>query len=396
MATPNEAVIVAAARTPIADAYRGSLVNTSVYDIAKASVVEALKRSAVPAEDVDDLILGEVLQGGGCIARYLANDIGLPPDTPGLAVNRQCATGMSAVAAGAASIMAGMDRVVIAGGVASMTQMPITYQKAAYAYGIPEQWMSPSHPETPDAPAMNMMVTVGENTARKVGVSREAMDEWAYGSHQKAIAAIDGGRFDDELVPMEVAGWMGETTSFTTDEHPRRETSLEKLASLRVISGVENGTITAGNSSSINDGSAALVLAAADYVAANGLPTLGFVRSWCAVGVAPEDTGLAPTIAIPRAIERAGLTIDDISLIEINEAFASMTVGTIDVLGLDPAIVNVNGGAVALGHPVACSGARLLVTLAYELQRRGGGFGVASLCAGGGMGAATVIEVPAP
>lgn len=389
----GDAVIVSAARTAIADAYKGALANTSIYEIAKASITEALKRSGIPAEDVDDLVLGEVLQGGGCIARYIANDLGLPPDTPGLAVNRQCATGMAAVSTAAANIKAGMDRVVIAGGAESMTQSPITYRKSPVPFGVPEQWLSPSHPDSPEAPNMNMMITVGENTARKVGVSREEMDEWALGSHRKAIAAIDEGRFAAEIVPMEVTNW-GKTATFDTDEHPRRDTSLEKLASLRVLSGVPDGTITAGNSSPLNDGSAALVLADSSYVEANGLPVLGYVRSWCAVGVPPEDTGIAPTIAIPRALQRAGLSLDDVDLIEINEAFASMTVGTIKVLDLDPDKVNVNGGAVALGHPVACSGARLLVTLAHELQRRGGGIGVASLCAGGGMGAAMVIEVP--
>jgi acetyl-CoA C-acetyltransferase len=389
----REAVIAAAVRTAIADAYKGALANTSIYDIGKASVVEALKRSGVPPEQVDDLILGEVLQGGGCVARYLANDVGLPPDTPGLAVNRQCATGMSAVDAAAANIMAGMDKVVIAGGVESMTQAPVTYRKPSFAYGAMEQWLSPSHPDSPEAPNMNMMITVGENTARKVGVTRTEMDEWAYGSHMKAIAAIDDGRFAEEIVPIEVSAW-GETKTFDTDEHPRRTSTLEKLASLPVLSGVPDGTITAGNSSSLNDASAALVLVDGDFASVNDLEVLGIVRSWCAVGVPPEDTGIAPTIAIPRAVERAGLRMDDIALVEINEAFASMTVGTIKVLDLDPAIVNVNGGAVGLGHPVACSGARILVTLLHELRRRGGGFGVASLCAGGGMGAATVVEVP--
>ena len=394
MAAMREAVIVAAVRTPIADAYKGALANTSVYEIGKASVVEALKRSGIPPDDVDDLILGEVLQGGGDIARYLANDVGLPPDTPGLALNRQCATGMTAVDTAAANIRAGMDNVVIAGGVESMTQAPVTYRKPAHAYGTMEPWLSPSHPDSPDAPNMNMMITVGENTARKVGVSRVEMDEWSYGSHMKAVAAIDDGRFAEEIVPMEVSGWGGDTTTFDTDEHPRRNTSLEKLASLRVLSGLSDGTITAGNSSPLNDASAALVITDGDYASANGLDVLAIVRSWCAVGVPPEDTGLAPTIAIPRAVERAGLSLDDISLIEINEAFASMTVGTIKVLDLDPTLVNVNGGAVGLGHPVACSGARILVTLLHELRRRGGGCGVATLCAGGGMGAATVIEVP--
>jgi acetyl-CoA C-acetyltransferase len=368
----------------------------SIYDIGKASVVEAFKRSGVPAEHVDDLILGEVLQGGGDIARYLANDVGLPPDTPGLALNRQCATGMTAVDTAAANIRAGMDRVVIAGGVESMTQAPVTYRKPSHAFGMMEQWLSPSHPDSPDAPNMNMMVTVGENSARSVGVTRQEMDEWAYGSHMKAIAAIDEGRFADEIVPVEVADPRGEVATVDTDEHPRRTTTLEKLASLRVLSGVPDGTITAGNSSSLNDASAALVIVDSEYAAANDLGVLASIRSWCAVGVEPRDTGLAPTLAIPRAVERAGLALDDMDLIEINEAFASMTVATIKVLGLDPTIVNVNGGAVGLGHPVACSGARILVTMLHELRRRGGGYGVASLCAGGGMGAATVLEVPKP
>jgi acetyl-CoA acetyltransferase family protein len=393
MAAMGEAVILSAVRTPIADAYKGALANTSIYDIGKTSVTEALKRSGVPAEEVDDLVLGEVLHGGGCIARYLANDIGLPPDTPGLAVNRQCATGMTAVTAGAANIRAGMDKVVIAGGIESMTQAPVTYRKPSFAYGTMEQWLSPSHPDGREAPNMNMMITVGENTARKAGVTREEMDDWSYGSHRKAIDAIDSGRFADEIAPMEVRGWGGEVNTFDTDEHPRRDTSREKLASLRVLSGIPEGTITAGNSSSLNDASAALVVADADFAVANDLPPLGVIRSWCAVGVAPEDTGLAPTVAIPRAVERAGLSLDDISLFEVNEAFSSMTVATIKVLDLDPDAVNANGGAVALGHPVACSGARILVTLVHELRRRGGGFGVASLCAGGGMGAATVVEV---
>lgn len=387
-----DAVIVSAARTAIADAYKGVLADTSVYDIGKASIVEALKRSGVPADDVDDLVLGEVLQGGGCIARYLAVELGLPPDTPGLAVNRQCATGMSAVATAAANIKSGMDRVVIAGGVESMTQSPITYKKSPVPYGLQERWLSPSHPDSPAAPNMNMMITVGENTARKAGVSREEMDEWSFHSHRKAVAATDDGRFAEEIVGMEVTTG-GQRSTFDTDEHPRRDTTLEKLARLRVLSGVADGTITAGNSSSLNDGSAAMVITSSGYAAANGLTPLATIRSWAAAGVPPEDTGLGPVVAIPRALERAGASLDDVSLVEINEAFASMTVATIKLLDLDPDLVNVNGGAVGLGHPVGCSGARIMVTLIHELRRRGGGIGVASLCAGGGMGAATVLEV---
>ena len=387
----GEAVIVSAARTPIADAYKGSLVDVSVYDLAKTVVAEALKRSDVPADDVDDLVLGEVLHGGGDIARYVAVDLGLPPDTPGLAVNRQCATGMSAVNVAAAEIMAGMNTVAIAGGAASMTQAPVTYQKPSTRYGQMTPWLSPSHPDDPEAPNMNMLITVGENTADECGITREDMDEWSFHSHRKAIAAIDERRFSDEIVPVTVPAGRGETQLFTTDEHPRRDTTLERLAGLRGLT--EQGRITAGNSSPINDGSAALVLCDAGYALAHGLAVLAKVKSWAAAGVPPRQTGIAPTIAIPRALDRAGMTVADVDVVEINEAFASMAVACTRALGLDEEIVNVNGGAVALGHPVACSGARLLVTMIHELRRRGGGVGVASLCAGGGMGAATVVEV---
>ena len=391
----NRPVIVSACRTPITDAYKGSLAAVGVRELAASVVTEAIARAGVPAEQVDDVVLGEVLQGGGCIARYAAIAAGLPDDTPGLALNRQCATGLTAVATASANIAAGMDKVVVAGGAENMTQSPISYKKAAHPYGIPEQMISPSHPDRPDAPNMNMMVTVGENTAREVGISRERSDDWAYHSHRKAVAAIDEGRFSEEILPVDVTGWDGATRSVDTDEHPRRDTSLEKLATLRVLSGVPDGTVTAGNSSPINDGAAALVVMAEHVADSLGLEKLARVRSWAAAGVDPARTGLAPTVAIPRAVERAGLTLGDVDLHEINEAFASMTVGCIDVLGLDPDAVNVNGGAVALGHPVGASGARLIVTLLHELRRRGGGIGCASLCAGGGMGGALVIEVPA-
>jgi acetyl-CoA acetyltransferase family protein len=391
----GDAVILSAVRSAIGTAFKGSLAFTSVYDIGGPVVLEALKRSGVDPGAVDDMILGEVLAGGGDIARYLAVELGLPDDLPGAAVNRQCASGMAAVDMAAASIMAGMDTVVIAGGVASMSGAPVSYLRPRMPFAMPQEWLSPSHPDTPDAPNMNMMITVGENTADAVGVTREEMDEWAYGSHMKAIAATDDGRFAHEIVPVEATGFGGDTTTFAVDEHPRRTSTLEKLASLPVISGRPDGRVTAGNSSGINDGAAALVVADRAWVEAQGHEPLAVVRSWASVGVAPRDTGLGPSLAIPRALERAGLTLADVDLVEVNEAFASMAVGTVKRLDLDPDIVNVNGGAVGLGHPVACSGARILVTLIHELGRRGGGIGVASLCAGGGMGAATVVEVMA-
>ena len=390
----NDAVVIGAVRTAIADAYRGRLANVSIHDLTSTVVTEVLERAGVNAADVDDFVLGEVLHGGGDIARHVAVELGFT-GVPGLAVQRQCATGMSALTVAAAEIMAGMNRVALAGGAAQMTQSPVSFMKSPYPWAGMQQWLSPSHSDRPDAPNMNMMVTVGENTARSASVTRHEMDDWSLGSHRKAIAAIDEGRMAPEIVPVKVAGVDG-VSLFDTDEHPRRDTSAEKLAALRVLSGVPNGTITAGNSSPINDAAAALVVARRDWATANGSDVLATVRSWAAVGVDPADTGLAPTKAIPKALDRAGMTLADVDLFEINEAFASMTVGTIRVLGLDPDIVNVNGGAVALGHPVACSGARIVVTLIHELRRRGGGVGVAALCAGGGMGMATVVEVPAP
>ena len=393
----DDAVILSYARTAIGDAFKGSLASTSIYDLGRAAVTEALKRSGVEADAVDDIILGEVLQGGGDIARYVAVELGVT-DVPGMAVMRACASGLQAVCSAAGSIMAGMDRCVIAGGVESMSSAPSSFKRGADGELVP--WMSDSHPATDDAPNRNMGVTVGENTAASAGVSRRKQDEWALASHQRAVAAIDAGRLAEEIVPVEVAdGMLGpnERTRmriFDADEHPRRDTTLEKLAALPARF-KEGGTVTAGNSSSLNDGAAAMVVAAASLARSSGLKPLAVIRGWASVGVPPRDTGLAPTLAIPKALSRAGISASDIKLVEINEAFASMAVACSRILGFPHDIVNVNGGAVGLGHPVGASGARVLGTLVMELRRRGGGFGVASLCAGGGMGSAAVVEVPA-
>jgi acetyl-CoA C-acetyltransferase len=289
-----------------------------------------------------------------------------------------------------------MDRVVIAGGTESITQSPSVFKKLPGAYSGVQPWLSPSHPETPDAPAMDMSITVGWNTAQKANVTREEMDDWAYQSHVRAIAATDEGRLKDEIFAVEVSTGNGETKIFDVDEHPRRSTTLEKLASLPPLHPEIPGfSITAGNSSGLNDGSCAMVLVADDYAKAHSLEPLAIVRSWASAGVPPADTGLGPTFAIPKALDRAGLKVEDIALVEINEAFASMAVASSRILGFPHEIVNVSGSGCSLGHPVACTGARMITTLAYELRRRGGGIGVASMCAGGGMGSATVIEVPA-
>jgi acetyl-CoA C-acetyltransferase len=239
-----------------------------------------------------------------------------------------------------------------------------------------------------------MSITVGWNTAQKCNVTREEMDEWAYHSHQRAVAATQEGRFKDEIFALEIPVGKGEVRIFDVDEHPRADTTMEKLASLRPLHPEIPGfSITAGNASGINDGACAMVVVDADYAQANGLEPLAIVRSWASAGVPPADTGLGPTVAIPKAVKRAGLELDDMKLVEINEAFASMAVASSRILGFPHEIVNVSGSGCSLGHPVACTGARMITTLVYELRRRGGGYGVASMCAGGGMGSATVVEV---
>jgi acetyl-CoA acyltransferase len=374
-----EAVLVSALRTPIGTAFKGTLRDTSAFDLAE-HVVSAAAAGLDPAL-VDDVILGEGLYGGGVFARHAAITAGLT-EVPGLAHNRHCAAGLAAVQGAAASVRAGMDELIIAGGVNSASTAPRCRVKAD---GEWHDWFPPTHPDRPDAPNMDMSITVGWNAAVKAGVTREEMDAWALRSHRNAVRAIDEGRFDAEIVPIGTSHGL-----FSVDEHPRRDTSLEKLASLKPLHPeIEGFSITAGNACGANDGAAALAVAS-DRL---GLPALAAVRSWASVGVDPAETGLAPVRAIPKALARAGLAASEVDLFEINEAFAAMCVATIRLLGLDPDLVNVNGSGCSLGHPVAATGARMLVTLVHELRRRGGGVGVAAMCAGGGMGSATVIEV---
>jgi acetyl-CoA C-acetyltransferase len=388
----GDAVIVAGARTAIGTARKGTLLDVSAFDLAKWSAGEALKRSGIPGGDVDDLMMGEVLQGGGDIARYAAIELGLT-EVPGVAFNRHCASGMAPVQSGAASIMAGMDDVIIAGGAESLSTSPNAMKRMLPGDEL-APWMSPSHPETPDAPAFDMSITVGQNTADKFGITREDMDAWAYRSHKRAIAAIDEGRLQEEIFPIEVTLRDGTVKKFDTDEHPRRDSSMEKLGSLKQLHPeIEGFGVTAGNASGLNDAGCAVVLVDSQYAEAHGLRPLAKILSWASIGCEPRDTGLGPIYAIPKALGRAGMTVSDVGLAEINEAFASVPVAACRQLGLDEEITNVNGSGCSLGHPVAATGARMIVTTMYELARRGGGIGVASMCAGGGMGSATVFEV---
>ena len=365
----------------IGTAYKGTLRGTTAFDLADL-VVRASAEGLDP-ERIDDVILGEGLYGGGVIARHAAITAGLS-SVPGLAHNRHCAAGLAAVQGAAASIRAGMDELIIAGGVNSASTSPRCGIRAGEEWA---DWMSPTHPDRPDAPNRDMSITVGWNAAVRAGVTREEMDAWALRSHRNAVRAIDEGRFKEEIVPVETPHGL-----FAVDEHPRRDTSMEKLAALTPLHPeIEGFSITAGNACGAN--AAAALVVASDRL---GLPALACVRSWASVGVDPAATGLAPVKAIPKALARAALSLDEIDVFEINEAFAAMCVATIRLLDIDPEKVNVNGSGCSLGHPVAATGARMLVTLVHELRRRGGGIGVAAMCAGGGMGSATVIEVPAP
>jgi acetyl-CoA acetyltransferase family protein len=379
-----EAVIVAAARTPIGRANKGSLLDVDAFALAEIAVGAAIARSGAPASDIDDIVVAESLQGGGVIARYTAVRLGLL-HVPGLSDNRHCAAGLSAVQIAAGSIRAGMDRVVVAGGTESISSSPRTFKSIPASARDYQPWMSPSHPETPDAPAWDMSITVGENTARIAGITRHDADEWACLSHLRAAASIDNGWFDEEVVPV---------GDFVRDEHPRRDTTMERLGSLKTIHPeIEGSIITAGNAAGLNDAAAAVVVVSDDYAKAHGLEVLGRIRGWGSVGVEPARTGLAPIEAIPKAVSRSGLSLADISLYEVNEAFTPVAVATHRALGLDPERVNVNGSGCGLGHPIAATGARMVVTMLYELRRRGGGLGCVSMCAGGGMGSALILEV---
>ncbi|EFC83449.1 thiolase family protein [Parafrankia sp. EUN1f] len=386
-----EAVIVSTARTAIGRTRKGSLVGLDAFELAEAVVPAALERGGVPAADVDDVVLAESYQGGGVIARNIAVRLGLF-NASGAATNRHCAGGLTAVSIAAGSIRAGMDRVVIAGGTESLTNAARSSKRDAT--GEYQPWMAPSHPETPEAPAFDMSITVGENTAREMGLTRRDVDEWTVYTHERALASIDSGAFVDEIIPLDVTLPDGTTKRFDTDEHPRRGTTLERLATLPLLHPeLPNATVTAANAAGLNDAAAAVTLTSDDYAATHGLTPLARIRSWATAGIEPALTGLAPTLAIPRALDRAGLALADIDLFEINEAFCSVPVAAVRKLGIRPEIVNVNGSGASLGHPIAATGARMVVTMVGELRRRGASLGCVSMCAGGGMGAAMIIEI---
>lgn len=389
----HEAVIVSAARTAIGTARKGTLADTTPEQLAKTVVLENLKRSGLDPALLDDIVLAESLYGGGDIARYVAVEAGLE-HIPGAAVNRHCAGGLTAVQVAAGSIRSGMDRAVVAGGVHSYSLNPSTVRRRVPGTADETDWYPPAFPDTPEAPNQDMTITVGWNTARLIGISREEMDAWALRSHERALAAIDGGKFVEEIVPVRALQRDGSYVDFAVDEHPRRGTTMEKLAALKVVHPeIEGFSITAGNSSGLNDAAAAVCVVSDELVGPEGLDPLARVTAWANTGATPVRNGLAVLDVIPKVLQRAGVSVADIALWEINEAFASVPIAACRALNIDDTKVNTSGSGCSLGHPISASGARMLNTLIYELRRRGGGLGVAALCAGGGMAGAMVIEV---
>lgn len=390
----GEPVVVGAVRTAIGRSFKGTLVNTPPETLITAVLPEVVRRSGIDPSAIDDIIFAESHYGGGDLARYAADATGMH-DIPGQSVNRHCAGSLTAIGNASAQIGSGMERVLIAGGVQSLSMTPLTSQRIiGPELKFEERWMPPTHVETPDAPAKDMSITVGWNTAQAVGITREEMDAWAARSHQRAIAAMDAGKFVDEILPLKIQQLDGSVVDFSVDEHPRRDTTAEKLAALKVLHPeIEGFSITAGNSSGTNDACAAVAVVDRAYAAAEKLTVMATVKAWAAAGVPPRDTGLGAVKAIAKVLERAGLKPSDVALWEVNEAFAAVPIAACREFGLDEELVNFSGSGCSLGHPIAASGARMVTTLIYELQRRGGGIGVAAMCAGGGQGGAVIIEV---
>jgi acetyl-CoA acetyltransferase family protein len=387
-----EAVIVSAARTAIGTARKGTLADTTAEEMAQVVLTANLERAGIDPQLVDDVILAESLYGGGAVARYVAIEAGLD-NVPGLAINRHCAGSLTSVAIAAGSIRSGMDRAIVAGGVQASSLSPRFSRRAPGTEDVVD-WFPPIHKDAPDAPSKDMSITVGWNTAQEAGLTREDMDAWALRSHQRAVEAIDAGLLAEEIVPIKALQKDGSYVDFSVDEHPRRGTTMEKLASLKVIHPeIEGFSITAGNASGVNDAAAALTLASDELARSEGLPVLATVKAWAATGTNPRRTGMAPLDGIPKVLERAGLSISDIALWEINEAFASVPVAACKLLGIDEEKVNIHGSGCSLGHPISASGARMLTTLVNDLRRLGGGYGIATMCAGGGMSGAVLIEV---
>ncbi|MNM96535.1 3-ketoacyl-CoA thiolase [compost metagenome] len=390
----REAVIVSMARTAVGKAKKGSLSQTRADDLGRIVLEGVVERApGLSKEDVEDIIIGCAMpegEQGLNFARIMSLYAGFPVTVPAITINRFCASGLQAIAFAAERIMLGHAEVLIAGGVESMSHVPMTGFKISpnpkIVEEMPEVYIAMGH--------------TAERVAERFGISREDQDQFALRSQQKAIEAIHSGKFKDEIIPMQVKLSSVDDNGrirvrefvFDTDEGVRQDTTIEALSSLKASFKL-GGSVTAGNTSQVSDGAAALVLMSKEKAEALNLIPLATFRSFAVSGVEPEMMGIGPVKAIPKVLSQAGIFIEDVSLFEINEAFASQCIHVIRELGLNEDKVNVNGGAIALGHPLGCTGAKLTTTLISELRRRGGGFGVVSMCIGGGMGAAGVFEV---
>ncbi|HKF59219.1 MAG TPA: acetyl-CoA C-acetyltransferase [Blastocatellia bacterium] len=391
----SRAVIVGAARTAIG-AFGGALKDTPVAELGRVAIQGALGRSGAEGDAVEEVIIGNVLQAGAGMnpARQAAIAAGLPESVPSFTVNKVCGSGLKAVALAAQAIAAGDAELIIAGGIESMSRAPYLLPDARWGARLGNTPLVDSMLSEGLTCAMahyHMGVTA-ENIAARYGVTREQQDAFAAESQARAAAAISSGRFKDEIVPVMIPQRKGSAVAFEVDEHPRSGTTAESLARLTPAFQKESGTVTAGNASGINDGAAALVVAGLDRARLMELVPLATIVAYSSAGVDPRYMGMGPVPAIEQALGKADLSIDDIDLFELNEAFAAQSVAVIKQLGLDSSRVNVNGGAIALGHPIGASGARVLVSLLYEMQRRGSKRGLASLCIGGGQGIAMIVE----
>jgi acetyl-CoA acyltransferase len=388
----REPVIVAAARTAVGRAKRGSLASFRPDEMAVSVIQELLRRApSLDPADVDDVILGCAFpegEQGMNMARMVSLRAGLPNSVPGETINRFCSSGLQSIAHGAFEIIAGQLETVVASGTESMSMVPMTGVKFS-----PMPYIAEHMPE-----AFTSMGLTAENVTEKYGITRQDQDEFALRSHQRAVAAVESGRFDPEITPLDVSITslingkpVVKTFVFKRDEGPRADTSLEALAKLKPAF-KEGGTVTAGNSSQVSDGAAGVIVMSRAKAEALGLKPLVRFIAFAVGGVPPEIMGIGPIVAIPKALKLAGLSLKDIGLIELNEAFASQSVAVMRELGLNPEITNVNGGAIALGHPLGCTGAKLTTQLIYEMKRRNTHIGMVSMCIGGGMGAAGIFE----
>jgi acetyl-CoA acyltransferase len=393
----KEAVIASSVRTAVGKAYKGTLHATRPDDLAAIAINGAIARvPGLDPKEIEDVVLGCAMpeaEQGMNMARIASLRAGLPVECSAITINRFCSSGLQAIAMAAERVMLGGAEVVVAGGAESMSMVPMGGNKTS-----PNPWLMDNYPD-----AYLGMGLTAENLVRKYGITREKADEFSYCSHQKALAAIAAGKFKDEIVPVEVLstvvsngdgrGGRAKTATkvFDTDEGPRADTSLDALARLKPAFHA-HGTVTAGNSSQMSDGAAISVVMSADRARALGVKPLGRFLAFATAGCPPEEMGVGPVFAIPKALRLAGLKLEQIDVIELNEAFAAQSLSVIGAAGLDPARVNVNGGAIALGHPLGCTGAKLTATILRELERRKAHYGMVTMCIGGGMGAAGIFE----